>query len=124
MGVLFTVYSPQSRVSTSRSASAMGFTVMVNARVALAASGQASSETVAVKEYGSELAVPTAGVQQNLPVLSRAVVSMMVKVAPGIPLFHLSSTVSGSGVGWGGGGTFTLSSVVTLKQICSPSQVE
>ena len=84
---------------------AFGFTVILKALTATAFSGHASSFAVTVKVYGKLDAVPSGGVQQNLPVWRSAVGLVTTNVAPGIPLFHVILTLSGGGRGAGGGGT-------------------
>ena len=86
------------------SASALGFTVTLNERTDTAFKGQASSLAVTANWYGKSEAWLSKGVQQNLPVWCKALGSTTLKVAPGIPLFQLMETVSGSGLGSGAGG--------------------
>ena len=101
----------------STTASALYFTRTRKDLTVTALRGHALSRAVTVKVYGKSLAVPSGGVQQNLPVWLIPAGLIILKDAPGIPLFHDVVTVSGSGAEAGGGGVKTGSLVVTLKQI-------
>tara|TARA_B110000240_G_scaffold95843_1_gene108561 strand:- start:357 stop:665 length:309 start_codon:yes stop_codon:yes gene_type:complete len=100
----------------STTVSALCFTRTRKDLTVTALRGHALSRAVTVKVYGKSLAAPSGGVQQNLPVWSLADGVTIPNVAPGIPPFHVSFTVSGGGAVAGGGGVNTASFDVILKQ--------